>query len=83
MSVAYQELLEAYMQRSYVKNTSLSKIDPFNVEKRLLPEQMYFGVKVMELLSTPEIHNNLALKTDFKTVCAKFLAVGCSELKKI
>lgn len=82
MSATYQELLEAYMQNSYVKNTSLSKIDPFNVEKRLLPEQMYFGVKVMTFLSTPEIRNNLALNIDFKIVCAKFLAVGCSEIKK-
>lgn len=36
---------------------------------------MYFGVKVMEFLSAPEIHNNLAIKTVFKTV-------GCSEIKK-
>ncbi|KYN30271.1 hypothetical protein ALC57_00266 [Trachymyrmex cornetzi] len=82
MSVNYRELLETYLCKNYIYRTALKDIDPFNEEKHLRPEQMYFGVKVMEMLSTPAINNNEHLKADFRSTCVKFLAIGCNQIKQ-
>lgn len=50
MSVAYQDLLEIYMDKYYVSKNKLNDIDPYNKEHRLHPQQIYLGVKVMEYL---------------------------------
>ncbi|GBP33090.1 Zinc finger protein 862 [Eumeta japonica] len=83
MTVTYQELLESYLCKSYVNQASLKDVDPSNEEQRLRPEQMYFGVKVVEMLSKPEIHSNERLEKDFQRTCVKFLVVGCSQIKQI
>lgn len=82
MTITYQELLETYLRKDCIRKTCLKDIDPFNEENRLLPEQIYFGVQVMDMLSTPAIHKNERLKADFRGNCIKFLTVGCSQIKK-
>ncbi|XP_072946951.1 uncharacterized protein [Epargyreus clarus] len=62
MTVTYQELLETYLSKSYVQQTTLKDVDPSNEEQRLRPEQMYFDVKVMEMFSKP---NRVADKDGF------------------
>lgn len=82
MAVGYLELLEAYMQRSYINSIELSMIDPSDINKRVLPEQMYFGATVLQFLEKPDIRNNRALINDFKQICAEFLSVSCTEIRK-
>ena len=58
MRVAYQELLEIYMDKRYISKNKLNDIDPCNKEHRLHLEQVYLRIKVMEYLNKPEINRN-------------------------
>lgn len=82
MSIAYQELLEIYMDKQYINKINLNNIDPCNKEHRLHPEQVYLGVKVQEYLNKPEINKNNYLKNDFRSSCIEFIIVACSQIKK-
>lgn len=82
MCGTYRELLECYLCPNYIHRTNMEDIDPSNPEKRLRPEQMYFGVKVMDMMSTSVVHNNEPLKVHFRQSCVNFLVTGCMQIKQ-
>nr|CAH7750005.1 unnamed protein product [Callosobruchus chinensis] len=75
---AYKDLLLAYMDPSYVRQTDIDKIDPANKVKFVPVNNMYLGIGVLRNIN--DLTNDI--KEDFYERCRHFLITTCLEIKK-
>lgn len=78
----YTDFLLCFLDRNYVLNNDLDKVDYEKNDKWLRNEQIYLGVRVMTDLSKPEIKCNKAELNEFYDRVKKFLLVSVREIKK-
>lgn len=86
ITLVYMELLCVYVERHYVMQTNLDKINPDPSENSALPlvplQNMYLGIKVMQEMSRPEIASRKDLLKEVRTRCRDFIVEGCKQLRQ-
>lgn len=82
MVTNFTDILLLYMDRAYIMNTPLHKINPRQGDKILNYKCIYLGVHVMNDLKKEEIKNKPDLLNDFYGKVVGFLTTACAEIKK-
>lgn len=63
----YKEILSCFLNRNYVLQIPLEKINPNNGESQPVDTELYLGVGVMDLVNDPKIvADKVRLKNFFK-----------------
>ncbi|KAJ8964622.1 hypothetical protein NQ317_012440 [Molorchus minor] len=74
----YKDLLVAYMDPQYVRQTDIDKIDPANNAKFISLNIIYLGIGVLRNIN--DLTNDI--RQDFYERCRRFLITSCLEIKK-
>ena len=61
----FRDLLLSFMDRTYVMKTDLNAVNPERTDRHLSDNQMYLGVRVMQVLSNPVIMDKRAERQEF------------------
>lgn len=82
VQLLYEELLSCYMQPTYIRNASLSSIDPEDKHFTLPLNALYLGVDVAAEMIKPEILSKRDIVQDFLSRSHDFLATAAVQIKK-
>nr|CAH7749979.1 unnamed protein product [Callosobruchus chinensis] len=76
----YKELLMCYMNDRYVLQNDLMSIDPQNRTQFKKKNELYLGVKVLQLIS--EMKSNIVALDHFYDCCLNFFSTFCKQIRE-